>query len=140
MRWLSSREWYGWTFVFFALLASGCGTGMPSSVSGSVTLDGKPVSKGNVSFMPVTDGATAYGTIAADGTYTLSSGSNSGANPGDYVVVVVVNGDIPPPVPGKTPENPKALSPIKYASKDTSDLKVTVKAGPNVIPLEMKSP
>lgn len=121
------------------LLLSGCGGGLQSSVTGTVTLDGKPVNRGNVTFIPVKDGVTAYGTIGSDGSYSINTGSNTGVVPGDYIVLVVVNGDIPPAVAGKAPEPPKPLSPPKYAIKETSDLKATIKSGSNVVPLNMVS-
>jgi hypothetical protein len=60
---------------------------------------------------------------------------------GEYIVTVVVNmpsahsatvGDGGPPTPGAR------LTAAKYADKGTTDLRATVKPGPNVIPFELE--
>jgi hypothetical protein len=62
--------------------------------------------------------------------------------PGEYIVTVVVNmpaqrdetvDESQPPRPGMR------ITAAKYASKDTSDLRATVKPGRNVVPLEVEA-
>src|SRR5436190_1365195 len=63
-----------------AILLAGCGGGSGDlkSVSGKVTVDGRPLTKGAVRFVPDTSkGSTAkfepVGEIGSDGSYTLST-------------------------------------------------------------------
>ena len=49
----------------FLLLACGCGHGVPrEAVSGTVTLDGKPLEQGSILFSPLAAGPSAGGEIA----------------------------------------------------------------------------
>lgn len=96
---------YRTLYCAFSLLplmwpAVGCSKGptLPTvPVSGSVTLDGKPLEGAAVSFTPVPsnpDGKPANGITDAQGTFQLktylggTTGQASGAMPGDYVVMV----------------------------------------------------
>jgi hypothetical protein len=126
----------------------GCG-GPAASVQGTVTIDGQLARQGTVVFHPVAeDGPVAYGSIADDGSYALRVGQGDLNDPdagdvplGEYIVTVVSNmpsqpqdtqGKSEPPTPGAR------LSAEKYGSKDTSDLRHTVKEGRNVVPLELE--
>jgi len=63
-------------------------------VSGTVTLDGKPVDGANVTFHQVgdnTDGRLAIGQTDKTGTFRLATGNEDGARPGEYKVVVIKN-------------------------------------------------
>jgi len=85
--------------VALALLPvlAGCGGGpRPVKVSGTLTLDGKPVEGATIKFVPVAEnGRPAVGLTKADGGFELTTHENSdGAIPGDYKVVVTYN----PPV------------------------------------------
>jgi hypothetical protein len=134
--------------VCLSLLAvfAGCG-GPDATVQGSVTIDGQLARRGTVVFHPVDGGPAAYGSIADNGSYALrvGQGENEDAqaeiDSGQYIVTAVVNmpsqkdqlmGDSGPPAPGAR------ITAIKYAAKETSDLRVTVKPGPNVVPLDLK--
>ncbi|ADB18261.1 hypothetical protein Psta_3600 [Pirellula staleyi DSM 6068] len=119
------------------LVAAGCG-GLEASVSGVVKLDGAPLTKGDVAFHPVGKGTAAYGVVDGSGKYQLSTGTDAGLLPGDYVVTVVVTEEVPLQ-PGAAPLPPKVTSPIKYSDKGQSPLRVTVKAGSNDIPLELSA-
>lgn len=114
-------------------LLCGCGNSLESKVSGRVTLNDKPLTRGMVSFYPA-QGPAAVGSIQSDGTYTISTGRGEGLHPGEYVVTVFAN-EPPPPdesVPGKI------ITPAIYNDKATSPLKFTVAAGNNVIDLPLK--
>jgi hypothetical protein len=120
--------------------AIGC-SGSAASVSGTVTLDGQPLTTGNVSFHPDGDtGAPAYGQIDAQGRYSLSTGTQAGLAPGAYTAVVVATKD-PPQLYDKTGSEipPIPITPAKYGSTTTSDLKVQVKPGKNDVPLALES-
>ena len=124
------------------LFVSGCSSG--GSVSGPVTLDGNPLKVGVVTFHPVAGGAAAIGPIDSSGSYELQIGNDKSIPPGDYLVTVdaAENTSSEAPVekgPPRPPPPPKRITPDKYANKNTTDLKVTVKAGSNKIPLELKS-
>jgi hypothetical protein len=125
-------------------LVAGCGGGpkLPpmAPVSGSVTLDGKPLPQGTVQFVPNaaqgTAGAPAVGSIGPDGRYTLQTAGHDGAIVGHHKVRVDAR---------RTPKDymdtmPPSLIPAKYNDPDTSGLVVEVKGGEkNQIPLELKS-
>lgn len=74
------------------VLAQGCrGNDVPETlpVSGTVTLDGKPVEGVSVGFYPKSGGRPAMGRTDTHGRYTLSTfASQDGAVPGGHSVVV----------------------------------------------------
>ena len=124
------------SLLFSLLLLSGCGSPYDATVSGNVTLDGQPLTKGSVSFHPVADGPVANGTIAGDGSYTVTTGTDTGLPPGDYKVTVVAT-DPPPPGDEETPGI--LLTPEKYNRVDTTPLQFTINAGGNEINLPIVS-
>jgi hypothetical protein len=81
----------GLTVLLFA--AAGCGgRRTPVPVSGTVTLDGKPVEGATVTFHLVGDdkeGRPAIGQTDKAGTFRLKTGNDDGARPGDYKVVII---------------------------------------------------
>jgi hypothetical protein len=135
--------------VWQVLLAAcvGC-SDSGTTVQGTVTIDGQIARQGTVQFHPVEEGPTAYSTVSANGSYALRVGQgnlndpNAGeVPPGEYIVTAVVNmpsvkdetsGGSHPPLPGAR------LTAEKYSSKDTSDLRVTIKAGQNIVPLDLE--
>ncbi|HZN35118.1 MAG TPA: hypothetical protein VFB80_14920 [Pirellulaceae bacterium] len=132
----------GYVGVLAAIsLVAGCLGGNAASVTGAVTLDGQPLTTGDVSFYPDgSPGAAAYGQINAEGKYTLSTGTAAGLSPGKYVAVVVATKPLPPPKDPYAPEvPPERITPAKYATVSTSDLHVEVKPGANDLPLSLKS-
>ena len=123
-----------------SLFVSGC-SGGGGTVSGTVTLDGTPIQGGVVTFHPVGEGPSAIGAVKKDGTYEVTIGNQTAIPPGEYLVTVdygEATTSEPGPGPPKPPPVPKRITPDKYANKDTTDLRVTVKAGSNKIPLELK--
>lgn len=123
--------------LLLVAVATGCG-GNSASASGTVTLDGTPLTKGDLAFHPVSSGPMAYGTIDAGGKYSLSTGTAEGLVPGEYVVTVVVAEEVVSP-PGAAPLPPKVTSPVKYSDKSQSPLRVTIASGANDIPLALTS-
>jgi hypothetical protein len=128
------RRWF--VLGSIALLAGcGGGKGLTAKVSGKVTLDNQPLTKGDVTFSPTTpDGQIAYGTIDSSGNYTLKTGGDTGIKPGEYEVSVRATGE--PPASDKPPP---LLTPEKYADPKKSGWKFTVKAGSNTFDLPMVS-
>lgn len=104
------------------------------TATGAVTLDGKRMNKGSVTFHPVSGGPLAYGTIDSSGTYRAATGTEDGLKTGEYVVTVI-DQNVPD---SSSPELVKFLTPEKYAAPTTSDLKVTVKSGGNTFDFTLK--
>jgi hypothetical protein len=141
-----------------AALLLGCG-GDPRKpklgrVSGKVTYNGKPVTKGVVSFVPVSGpgtatGQSATGEIGSDGSYQLTTfESGDGAVLGEHRVIVQSREDDPVlkgggmPIPDKQGrlniKPPTYLVPQKYATTGNSPLSFTVKEGSNRYDIELK--
>jgi hypothetical protein len=133
------------------LLASGCGGPAykyDAVVTGTVTIDGELAKSGTITFHPVSKGQAALGRINPDGSYSLRTGQGDLSNAdggtvssGEYVVTASITTPAAsgeaireggPPKPGPS------LIDKKYATKDTTDLRYTVKPGEQVIVLELK--
>lgn len=110
-------------------------------VEGVVTLDGAPVEKGTIQFMPTP--GTAHATLASamikDGKYSIPK--DRGPVPGGYRVIISApdpkapavidedpGGEAPPPLPD--------LIPSQYNASST--LNAEIKAGPNVHDFTLK--
>lgn len=98
-----------------------------AKVHGNVTLDGKPLTAGQVFFRPE-KGRMAVGNIQPDGTYALFTyirDGDDGAIVGRHKVTVV-----PSLTPATVEFAPETKSPIpeKYQSEGTSGLEFTVEA------------
>lgn len=124
--------------ILTVLLLAGCG-GKPAKVSGVVTLDGEPLTRGIVGFSPSVKGQKAVGIINSDGSYELSTNRDKGLEIGEYIATVVsrARGKLDehggPPLPGKY------LAPKKYSNTTTSGLRFEVRKGSNSINLELTS-
>ena len=132
----------GLASLLAAAAIAGCGR-HAARVTGDVTLDGRPLTSGVVSFTPVKPGPSAYGNVGADGRYALQTGAETGLDPGDYKVTVAANA---------TPEEAAKmgikvgregimplLTPAKYADISTTPLTVTVKSGGQDVDLALES-
>lgn len=130
--------------VFPLLLASCGGPDLPdrARVEGTVTLDGTPVTTGEVMFVPDTSqgnsGPPAMGTIDAEGHYELttdrSGRGGDGAVVGWHKVRVQAREDVEPG------EMARSLVPERYGDEARSRLVFEVKAGEvNEIDLELQS-
>jgi len=96
-------------------------------VSGKVTLDGKPLAAGQVTFHHKDfKFAQVFPAAVKDGAYSVA-----GLPPDTYVIVVG-----PPQAP--PPGAPKIDIPAKYLDRKSSGLTVDVKAGANTFNLELK--
>lgn len=119
--------------VAIALAAAGCNNG-PSmaNVSGSVTLDGKPLEFGYVVFQPA-QGQPAQGEIADDGAFTLSSFKpGDGAQVGSHKVTVLCYQGHSPAAKANQPQGHVSLGasliPLAYTRSGMSGLRVDVPA------------
>jgi hypothetical protein len=124
---------------------AGCGNSGPevAQVYGKVTYNGEPVTKGNVSFVPMDPENTspAAGKIQSDGSYELQTFEpGDGARPGKYRVAVttITEKQILDYIPKKPVPKPKLEIPEKYTNPDTSDIVVTVESGSNDIPIKLE--
>jgi len=123
-------------------IATGCREA-PTTVSGSVTLDGKRLAmregmRGTVVFQPAQGGPVLNGIIGAEGTYRMAAGSSNSVQPGNYVVTVSAVEFIPPTETNPQPSS-KRITPAKFASAAESGLRVTVAPGANDINLALVS-
>ncbi|MDB5339875.1 MAG: hypothetical protein JWN70_5494 [Planctomycetaceae bacterium] len=122
----SSRwSWGAWMIMVCVLAGCGGGTKPIQSVSGKVTLDGKPVTEGIVNF--VSAGGFAASAPIKDGAYSIArSQFGSGIPLGDYKVAVE---SAPPPDPlaksSQAASNPVQI-PKKYRDPGSSGLTAKV--------------
>jgi hypothetical protein len=133
--------------VCFPLLLTACwamglvGCGQDSGpalgkVTGTVTLDGKPLPGASVTFYPANEGRPSQGTTDESGKYTLRfTGSKEGAMLGQHTVQVEVG---VPVGEGETqPASNLPQLPAKY-NKNT-ELTAEVKRGSNTIDFNLTS-
>jgi hypothetical protein len=146
--------------LVLVLALCGCGSDDRLStvpVGGKLTLDGKPVVGAEIWLVPAESNVQVksakmtvrpYAKSGPDGAFKLTSYAvDDGAPPGEYVAVVQKGGGEDPDDPDADPENPRPKRkgksgpplPTKYRTPTNSDLKVTIKDGPNEIELAMKS-
>jgi len=125
-----------------AVALAGCGSNL-SEVTGLVTLNGEPLRGGNgvrgtVYFQPATgEGTTAVGLLDENGEYSLSSGSQAGVAPGEYLVACSATQLIR--TKDGNAAGGKRLTGAKYANALTSGLKFTVVPGKNQFDLELSA-
>jgi len=133
----------GAPLIVAAVLQTGCtGAATPvGAVSGKVTLDGKPLSEGEINFMT----PTGFGASASiqNGVYTLArSQFGQGIPPGDYLVAigpVIKMGADPLAKTSDTQSSPDAI-PDKYRNPETSGLTAKVVEGTTNIDFKLESP
>lgn len=111
-----------WPLCLLAL--AGCGSGDFAAVSGHVTFDGSSLTTGTVIFHPEDGGPLTYGTIQADGRYSLKTGDQSGLRPGRYAVTVSAS-----TAPEGPDDDPQLVTPERYAQASTSGLHYAVAPG-----------
>ncbi len=112
--------------VLAFVTAVGCGSNDLAGVRGSVSYRGKPLEHGRVGFHPE-EGRPAFGDIASDGTFTLTTLSpNDGASIGNHRVTI--HSDRPAD-PDDAFSDRIALIPTRYQKPETSGLTAEVKAG-----------
>jgi hypothetical protein len=132
------RTLRAWPVLVACLALCGCGGSYDSTVTGMVSLDGAPLPRGTVKFLPDQSGPAAYGVIAADGKYSVTTGREAGLPAGAYTVTVVANEPSVPNTNSSLPPAPgKPLAPPWYRESATSGLKYTIESGSNEINIEL---
>lgn len=140
------------------LTLSGCGSGGPSlgSVTGQVTMDGKPLPNVLVTFVPEGGGRAATGTTNAEGQYQLVYIDKPGALIGNHKVSLTTLTQAQGTASGEMSEEEyekAAMAAMNASAYDQATVKETiparyntqtelireVKAGKNVIDLELTS-
>jgi len=121
--------------------ATGCGKSSPGhvptyAVSGSITLQGKPMPGAYVVLHPKSDAQqlalAPRASVADDGTFTLTTYNQSdGAPEGEYTLTV--QWFRPIKRNGDWVSGPNAV-PKKYSSARTSDIQIKVASGENRLP------
>ena len=107
---------------------SGCAKSGRMPVTGKVDFrDGQPVTFGIIEFVPTGPGKAARGKIEKDGSFSLRTGSNEGAEPGEYCVAI-----LQPVIRDGLPDKARhhihdaRLVHSKYRRPETSELKAAV--------------
>ncbi|UUO07853.1 carboxypeptidase regulatory-like domain-containing protein [Blastopirellula sp. J2-11] len=123
------------------LVLVGCSIGptdLPevAPVSGTVTLDGKPLNNATLTFQPAV-GRPSSGLTNKDGQYKLRYNLNlTGAKLGDHSVIITTYQEFDNPSDADRPASPELL-PAKYHKK--SELVAKITNGDNVVDFDLKS-
>jgi len=139
------RHWgrFGTRGLVLAVMLTAVGCTRRADVGGLVTLDGKPLPTGVVTFTPASGGATGYAAIGQDGRYTVQTGASAGVPPGEYVVTVAANGPAASdsqPGTGPISDGIRPLvTPKRYADRAESPLRATLQSGTQELPLVLTS-
>lgn len=123
--------------VLMGLWLTGCGPAELKlyPVSGRVTLDGKPLTKGSVAFHGDADKGNptqhiAIGEIDSEGEYELVTIQRSGAPLGAYKVLVICQDTMLGGAKMASKAIPKSVIDEKYSSLEMTPLRVEVVAQP----------
>ena len=138
--WLAAN--LAWLVLWFVAGCSGSADNLPrQAVSGSVTLDGKPLERGTIAFQPDSALPTAAAVPIAGGQYSMPR--SEGLVPGAYRVLVTSTpltaptASRPPP-PGQATPPPKELLPEKYNASTTLSAEVKERS-PNTFDFALES-
>jgi hypothetical protein len=110
-----------WLLMVLLSVAIGCGDRHPARllVSGKVLIDGAPVTRGNIKFVP-DNGRPSFGDIGPDGRFTLTCyDGNDGALPGKHRVQVDANRGI-------SEKAMEIFTPKRYADFRTSGIEIEI--------------
>lgn len=143
---MSFRSRTAWLTCFGTLvLVAGCDSAEPTgTVSGTVSVDGKAFSNAAVVFFNTVSGQGGTANIEKDGRYAISNPLPTG----EYVVYMApriaevdVSGQA---VSEPGTEGPIAMTadravPDKYWNEASSDIRATVNAGANEVPVDLSS-
>jgi hypothetical protein len=132
----------GLAAALLLLVTSGCEpTQKTATLTGKVTLDGKPLAHGTVLFA-ASGGEkrnAAAGDIKSDGSYAVQIGQTEKLIVGEYVVVVVSREPSTPHPEGGPPTPGAFITPEKYGDAQTSGLRYNVRPGKNIIDIVLVS-
>ena len=133
---LLTKSSFGLLLIGICLLSFvGCGKNpAPAKVTGTVTLDGKPVPSAEITFAPEDGSRLSQAMTDAEGKYELRfSASTIGAVVGTHKVTIRTG----PSEKSDDPNAPKETIPSKYNTE--SQLKETLKSGKNVVNFDLTS-
>ena len=124
------------------LFVSGCGDDKaPAKVTGTITMDGKPIVGAEVTFTPNDGTRMSQGNTDAQGKYELRfSAQAAGAAVGTHRVSIrLASADeyIPPSRDSNDPPQPKETIPKKYNNE--TELTATLKSGKQVVNFDLTS-
>lgn len=141
------RGWLVLTAALCCVSCSGSGASL-NPVHGKVIYKGQPLKGALVTFHPTQSlnevkAARPVGLTKDDGTFSLTTGQNEGAPAGDYVVTLICSEEVPQPggkkVFSTAPPESRDRFGGAYANAATSQIKVSIKSGPNQLePFELK--
>ena len=120
--------------VCAAITLAGCGDGRPERVpvSGTVLIDGQPLTRGYVKFVPA-DGRPSLGKLGEDGEFALTCfDGGDGAIPGTHRVQVSANRII-------SANKIEWYAPHKYADFRTSGIEVEITEPVDDLKIELSS-
>jgi hypothetical protein len=134
---LPSRGILGYVVTGLLFSAIGCGSGTVgnSTVTGTVSYKGKPLTVGTIEFYGPA-GKVSSSSINPDGTFTVPD-----APVGDDTVVVRVpppGPKLPPGAPVLGPQATPVPIPRQYSDPKTSHVKQTVAAGKSTVNIDLK--
>src|SRR5260370_6052965 len=108
------RRRMGWWLLGLVLPVLGCGT---ATVTGTVTYDGQPVTKGKITFLAPDENGAAVGTDIEQSKYTLKD-----LSPGkkQVIILVLASGEkpiVPPEVAKETRELTRGSQTLDFSLK-----------------------
>jgi hypothetical protein len=118
--------------IAFLAATTGCGDGRPARVpvSGMVTIDGAPLARGNIKFVPE-HGRPSSGHMDSDGRFTLTCYDGAdGALPGKHRVQINANRPI-------SERKMEIFTPKHYADFRTSGIEVVIDQPVDDIKIEL---
>ena len=129
-------SWKSSILLIAAVAFCGCSPANPvGTVKGTATLKGKPYNDAAIMFVSLEKGLGSGGDLQTDGSFALTDPLPVGS----YVVYLA-----PKSIPAEeasaapVPMHMDKTVPSKYWSEASSDIKVDVKEGENVIPIDIK--
>jgi hypothetical protein len=145
----SVRASGGWLPLAILVACAGCGGDVGDelpreAIWGTVTLDGKPIAHGAITFAPAAGQATQSGGVVTDGKFSVPRGQ--GPVPGKYNVSInstTAQANIPASeassgMPGYVARQPVDPIPEKYNNKTTLSAEVK-KGGDNNFQFDLKT-
>ncbi|QDT00802.1 carboxypeptidase-like regulatory domain-containing protein [Adhaeretor mobilis] len=137
---MTSKRWFREVLtVALVAVTVGCGGVYDSTISGKVSLDNQALSRGAITFQPITSGPPSTGRIKSDGSYRIRTGSEIGLPPGEYKVTIRAN-EAPANAVSKDGGPPpigKRITPVWYDRASTTPLSFQVQPGPNTYDIEL---
>jgi hypothetical protein len=133
----------GWLLLFTVAIA-GCGSKYPTApVSGTVSMNQKPLPDAAITFQPIGGGMASVGVTDKDGRYTLEylTGERSGAVVATHRVIIRTHRRSNTEDTSRDTSDPSARDPIPRRYNDASELTMVVPSeGTESADFDLKSP